>query len=275
MLWQHVLGVGRSWLVAHDTDTLDASDVERFHQLAKQRLEGEPMAYIVGRREFMGHAFQVTPDVLIPRPETELLVEMAVQRMRRPRLRSNTGGGPFTSANDTAGTLRVLDLGTGSGAIAVSIALACPHVHVVATDISEAALQVAQRNASALGAKVEFFCGSWYHALPSGMDFDVIVSNPPYIPSSDSHLQQGDLRFEPLSALTDGADGLGALRAIVMDSSSYLRAGGCLFVEHGWDQAGAVRQLMQHANYTRVDSMPDLAGIARITGGYLATSILE
>ena len=257
MLWQHVLDVSRAWLIAHDTDPVADDAVMRYQQLEKRRLQGEPMAYILGHREFMGHTFHVTPDVLIPRPETELLVETVLQVIQ-----------------DQVGS-RILDLGTGSGAIAVSIALARPDAAVVATDISAAALDVAARNALQLGASVSFLQGSWYDALSSHADFDVIVSNPPYIAVCDSHLTQGDVRFEPAGALSDGADGLGALRAIVSDSSSRLRAGGALFLEHGWDQAQAVRHLLQQARYTRVHSLPDLAGIERVTGGYLPISILE
>lgn len=257
MLWQHVLGVPRVWLITHDTDPLPDEAVMRYQQLEKRRLQGEPMAYILGHREFMGHSFQVTPDVLIPRPETELLVETALHAIHdRP-------------------APAVLDLGTGSGAVAISIALARPDATVVATDISAAALEVATRNAQQLGTRVSFLQGSWYDALSPHADFEVIVSNPPYIAVCDSHLTQGDVRFEPPGALSDGADGLGALRAIVSGSPTRLRAGGALFLEHGWDQAQAVRHLLQQARYTRVQSLPDLAGTERVTGGYLPISILE
>lgn len=257
MLWQHVLGVPRAWLIAHDDDPLPADAIKRYRQLEQRRLHGEPMAYILGEREFMGHLFRVTPDVLIPRPETELLVETALHAVRHhPRP-------------------RILDLGTGSGAIAVSLALARPDAHVVATDISTAALAVAADNARQLGATLRFFSGAWYDALPQCMDFDLIVSNPPYISVCDQHLQQGDVRHEPVCALTDGADGLQAIHAIVSDSAAWLRAGGSVFIEHGWDQAPAVRQILQHAGYARVASLPDLAGIDRVTGGHLPLSFLE
>lgn len=257
MLWQHVLDVPRSWLIAHDTDLLPDQAMVSYWQLETRRMAGEPMAYIVGHREFMGHRFLVTPDVLIPRPETELLVEVvldALQHLAAPR---------------------VLDLGTGSGAIALSIALSRPDATIVATDASPAALAVAQCNAQHLGASVHFLCGNWYDALAPSADFDVIVSNPPYIAGCDSHLQHGDVRFEPASALTDGADGLGAIRAIVSGAQSRLRAGGSLFLEHGWDQAQAVRHLLLQARFTRAESSPDLAGIDRVTGGYLPISTLE
>lgn len=257
MLWQHVLGVSRAWLIAHDTDPLSDAAVSHYWQLEARRLQGEPMAYITGQREFMGHMFQVTPSVLIPRPETELLVEMALQTVQGQS------------------APQVLDLGTGSGAIAISIALARPDAVVVATDISDAALDVARNNARQLGASVRFLAGSWYDALPDNADFDVIVSNPPYIARCDRHLTQGDVRFEPLNALTDGADGLDAIRAIVSDSQSRLRPGGALFLEHGWDQADAVRHLLWQARFLRVESTPDLAGINRVTGGYLPISSVE
>jgi release factor glutamine methyltransferase len=194
MLWQHVLQVPRAWLIAHDTDIPAAQQLQAYRALEARRLDGEPMAYILGAREFMGHEFSVTPDVLIPRPETELLVEVALDYLDGLAARPGT-------------PRRVLDLGTGSGAIAVSIALARPDVQVVATDNSERALAVARRNAEALGARVEFFGGSWYDALVDGDGgrFDLIVSNPPYIAAGDTHLAQGDVRFEPMQALTDGA----------------------------------------------------------------------
>ncbi len=249
MLWQHVLQVPRSWLIAHDTDRLAPQVIARFRELEARRLEGEPMAYIVGCREFMGHDFQVSPAVLIPRPETELLVETGLDYLKGKK------------------APRVLDLGTGSGAVAVSIALRCPAATVVASDLSSEALVVARANAKCLGAKVEFFQGSWYDALSDHKGFDLIVSNPPYIAAGDSHLQQGDVRFEPTAALTDGLDGLSALRQIIEGAGQRLLSHGGLFVEHGWDQAQAVRQLLQSAGFERVASAPDLAGIDRVTGG--------
>jgi release factor glutamine methyltransferase len=211
------------------------------------------MAYLLGFREFMGHEFAVSPAVLIPRPETELLVETALDVLAR-----------CSQAEP-----RVLDMGTGSGAIAVSIALACAKASVVATDVSDEALSLARENARRLGARVEFFCGNWYHAVSGQPEFDLIVSNPPYISANDPHLVQGDLRFEPAGALTDGADGLDALRAIVGGAPLRLKAGGALWVEHGWDQAPAVRSLLRQAGFKMVESLPDLAGIERISGGYL------
>lgn len=251
MLWQHVLGVSRAWLIAHDDQVIDPEKVQAYRTLEARRLAGEPMAYILGVREFMGHEFQVTPDVLIPRPETELLVEMAVELL------------------SGCADADVLDLGTGSGAIAVSIALACPQARVVATDVSAGALEVARYNARALGAVVEFHQGSWYEALPGGKVFDLIVSNPPYIPMDDPHLVQGDLRFEPPAALTDGHDGLDAYREIVAGAPARLKSGASLYVEHGWNQAQAVCTLLRQAGFRSVHSLPDLAGILRISGGHL------
>ena len=253
MLLQHVLRVPRSWLIAHDTDPLDPQAVARFQGLAGRRLRGEPMAYLVGQREFMGHEFKVGPGVLIPRPETELLVETALRHLDKPGLDAP----------------RVLDLGTGSGAVAISIALACPRAQVVATDVSVQALAVAADNARNLGAEVEFLCGNWYEPIAGQPRFDVIVSNPPYIAASDPHLGQGDLRFEPRGALTDGGDGLGALEIITRGATSRLRPGGVLWMEHGWDQAPAVRSLLQSTGFRQVGSSSDLAGIERITGGSL------
>jgi release factor glutamine methyltransferase len=249
MLWQRVLNVPRAWLIAHDTDPLEPASVQAFRGLAARRLAGEPMAYIVGHREFMGHEFRVSPDVLIPRPETELLVERGLHFMK-----------------DLAAP-RVLDLGTGSGAIAISMALARPDATVVATDYSRAALDIAQLNARHLGAEVEFFLGNWYDALLAHKGFHVIVSNPPYIAAGDGHLGQGDVRFEPAAALTDGADGLSALQRIIQEAGQWLTPQGALFVEHGWDQGHEVRRLLHQAGFVHVASLPDLAGIDRVTGG--------
>lgn len=253
MLLQHVLGVSRAWLIAHDTDALQAKPVEAYQTLQARRQAGEPMAYLVRRREFMGHEFMVEPGVLIPRPETELLVETALSELARR----------------TSPQPRLLDLGTGSGAIAISLALACADATVVATDVSAQVLQVAQRNAQALQANVTLLKGSWFEALAGQPPFDVIVSNPPYIHSNDPHLAQGDLRFEPAGALTDGADGLAALAHIAEQAPKWLTAGGALWMEHGYDQAAEVRRLLAKAGFNQVASLKDLAGIERISGGRL------
>ena len=250
MLWEHVLEVSRSWLIAHDTDPLPPDAVQRYLALEQRRLHGEPMAYILGKREFMDHEFTVSPAVLIPRPETELLVERALEQIK-----------------DKA-SVRVLDLGTGSGAVAISIALARPDAVVVATDFSPAALAVAQQNAHNLCAKVEFLQGSWYDAVIGQAPFDIIVSNPPYIADNDPHLHQGDLRFEPITALRAEQNGLADIRAIIRGAHPYLTEIGSIWIEHGWDQAVLVRNLLAQADFSQPTSIFDLAGIPRVTGAY-------
>jgi release factor glutamine methyltransferase len=263
-----VLNRSREWLIAHDTDFIEPAAAERFLQLVARRLAGEPMAYLLGWREFMGERFRVSPDTLIPRPETELLVETALAHdFSRMNADFSPGVPPFELPSTLAP--RILDLGTGSGAIAVSIALGLPAAEVTATDISEGALAVASENARALGASVRFLQGDWYKALPPGEQFHLIVSNPPYIASEDVHLQQGDLRYEPRGALTDGADGLGAFRIIAAGVKQYLQPNGALWVEHGYDQAQAVRQILRESGLRNVQSRTDLARIERISGGYL------
>ncbi len=252
MLWQRVLGVSRSWLIAHDTDPLDSPHLAAYEALEARRIAGEPMAYILERREFLGREFRVTPDVLIPRPDTELLVETALAVL----------------AGRAAP--RVLDLGTGSGAVAISIALARPDARVAATDISPAALAVAAENARTLGASLLFFHGNWYDSLLESAPYDLIVSNPPYIHEQDPHLRRGDLRFEPAMALTDGADGLSALRVIIDGAPQRLASSGVVCVEHGWKQAGAVRELMRRRGFADIASLRDLAGIERVTQGRLS-----
>jgi release factor glutamine methyltransferase len=251
MLLEHVLSKPRAWLLAHDEDEIDPSAQAAYRALAARRTAGEPMAYLLGEREFMGHVFHVTPNVLIPRPDTELLVETAISWL---------AGKPGA---------RVLDLGTGSGAIAISVALACPDAELNVTDRSPAAVDVARGNAVRLGAQVRFLQGDWYDAVPQDERFDLIVSNPPYIASADPHLAQGDLRFEPRGALTDGADGLADLKRIIAGAPDRLRPGGALWLEHGWDQAERVRTLLKQAGFKGVKSHNDLAGIQRISGGNL------
>ena len=235
--------------LAHDTDPLEPEVAAAYEALLARRLAGEPMAYLLGHREFMGHRFRVTPDVLIPRPDTEVLVETALECVAGV-------AGPA-----------VLDLGTGSGAIAISIALARRDARVMASDVSAAALAVAAGNAWELTASVRFVEGSWYGAVPAGEGFDLIVSNPPYVASDDPHLDQGDVRFEPRGALTDVAGGLEDLGRIVAGAGRHLKPGGALWMEHGWDQAQAVRDLLAAAGFEDVHSRQDLAGIERISGG--------
>lgn len=241
------LGRDRAWLAAHGRDILGETQDARFELLVAQRQLGVPVAYLVGTREFHGREFAVSPAVLIPRPETETLVEEALKRMP-----------------DAA---RVLDLGTGSGAIAVTLACARRDAIVHATDASEEALAMARGNAGRHGARVRFARGSWYDPV-AGEVFDLIVSNPPYVAAGDAHLSQGDLRFEPRAALTDGSpDGLDAIRAIVAGAHGHLKSRGWLLIEHGYDQAGACRALLEEAGFGERSSVPDLAGIPRVACG--------
>jgi len=251
MLWQHVLGVSRTWLIAHDDEPVDEPDAAAFQALATRRRDGEPMAYLLGEREFMGHRFAVAPGVLIPRPDTEVLVETGLACIA-------------AIASPT-----VVDLGTGSGAIAISVALARPDAQVTATDFSDDALKIAQANAHTLQARVAFRQGDWYQALPADARYDLILSNPPYIAQGDRHLSEGDLRFEPTTALTDGADGLQALAILAAGAPARLKPGGQIWLEHGWDQAAAVRRLLTEAGLRDASSRRDLAGIERISGASL------
>jgi release factor glutamine methyltransferase len=251
VLLAHALGRDRTWLVAHATDALAREDVDRFFALAKRRREGEPVAYLTGRREFWGLALAVTPAVLIPRPETETVVEAALARLPSDR------------------TLRVLDLGTGSGALALALAHERPLADLWATDASDEALAVATGNATRLGiANVRFARSDWYAQLPAdAAHYDAIVSNPPYVATGDPHLAQGDLPFEPSAALLAGPDGLAALRTIIAGARARLAASGWLVVEHGYDQADAVRALFEAAGFEAFASLRDLAGIPRVAAG--------
>jgi release factor glutamine methyltransferase len=258
ILLAHVLGWRRTELITRADEVLAADATSQFAALVARRVAGEPIAYLVGEREFFGLALAITPDVLIPRPETELLVELALESLESLA----------TPAS------RVLDLGTGSGAIALAIAAQRPDVAVVATDRSPAALALAARNAAHLlpaarpGGPLQWFAGDWFDALPPGLPrFHVIASNPPYIADGDAHLAAGDLRFEPRGALTDGADGLQALAAIAADAAPWLQPGGALWLEHGYDQAAAVRALLAAHGFEQVATRADLAGIERVTGG--------
>jgi release factor glutamine methyltransferase len=250
ILLGHALRLSRVGLITQSERALSAEEAVRFAALVERRLRGEPIAYIVGEREFFGLRFAVSDAVLIPRPDTELLVELALERLP-PR-----------------GS--VLDMGTGSGAIAVAIAHTRADAAVTALDVSPAALAVAQGNASANGASVTFLASDWFAALDATARFDLIVSNPPYIASGDRHLAEGDLRFEPPGALTDHADGLQALRRITHGAGAHLTPGGWLLMEHGYDQAEAVRELLATAGFEQVASWHDLAGIERVSGGRLS-----
>ena len=256
MLLQSVLKVPRSYLLAHPEQVLNAAQHAAYDNLLQRRLQGEPVAHILGEREFFGLSFRVTPATLIPRPETELLVELALKYLTSPQPSPEKGEG-----------IRVLDLGTGSGAIALSIAHSRPDVAVTAVDASEAALEVARENAQRLGiANVRFLQSDWFSAL-AGQRFDLIVSNPPYIAAGDAHLTQGDVRFEPMSALASGVDGLDDIRSIAGQAGAYLEHGAWLLLEHGYDQAAQVRDLLQMNGFIAVFSAKDIAGIDRVSGG--------
>lgn len=243
----HAWGVTRAWLVSHDRDTLAAALAQRYDTLVEQRQQGSPVAYLTGLREFYGRAFAVSPAVLIPRPETELIVEAALARLPK------------------AG--RLLDLGTGSGAIAVTVACERPYATVVATDVSGAALAVARDNARRHGASVDFRPGNWFEPVDAAR-FDIIVSNPPYVAALDPHLGQGDLRFEPGVALSDGSpDGLASLKTIISGAQSHLLPGGWLLLEHGHDQGERCARLLEAAGFVERVAMADLAGLSRVAGG--------
>jgi release factor glutamine methyltransferase len=251
-LLQHALHKPRAWLLAHQEQVPDESGLATYAKWLQRRLQGEPVAYIIGKREFFGLKFRVTPATLIPRPETELLVELALQYI--------AGQSPC----------RVLDLGTGSGAIALAIAHARPDVEVTASDASPEALAVARENARLQGAgNVQFVQGDWFDGV-AAQRFDLVVSNPPYVAADDPHLHQGDLPFEPLSALVAGTDGLDDIRRIVSRAPDYLQPGGWLLLEHGYDQAVQVRRLLQQAGLGEVFSACDLAVIERVSGGRAA-----
>jgi len=246
-LLQHALNVNRAYLLAHPEQELDAAQTAAYRALLQRRLAGEPIAYILGEREFFGLKFKVSLATLIPRPETELLVYLALRHLPQ-------GG-------------RVLDLGSGSGAIALSIVHARPDAEVTVVDASIEALAVARENARRLNiVNTRFVQSDWFARL-AGERFDLIVSNPPYIADGDAHLAQGDLRYEPRSALASGADGLDDLRRIIGGANAHLTAGGWLLLEHGYDQAAAVRDLLLSAGLDGVFSAKDLAGIERVSGG--------
>lgn len=247
LLLAQAAGIPESRIVAHPELPLEESSCARFDDWAARRRRGEPVAYLTGRREFYGLSLDVTPAVLIPRHESELLVERALVALPRE------------------GRARVLDLGTGSGALALAIKHARPAIEVVGVDASDAALAVARGNARRLGLEVGWRLGTWFATL-RGERFDAIVSNPPYVACDDSHLTRGDLRFEPRAALDGGIDGLEAIRAIVAQAPSYLAPGGWLLLEHGFAQGAAVRALLAQAGLERIATWRDLAGQERVSG---------
>jgi len=253
VLLEHASGRRREWLVAHGDETAEARATVAFAELERRRRDGEPIAYLTGAREFLGRDFEVSPAVLIPRPETELLVQAALGRAPRDA--------------------RVLDLGTGSGAIAISLACERADLSVLGTDASPQALAVATRNAQRLAGdalangRLRLRAGRWWEAVEPPERFDLVVSNPPYVQAGDPHLAQGDLRFEPAQALAAGPDGLAALREIVAGAGGRLQPGGWLLLEHGRDQDAAVRALLADAGFTAILTLADAAGLPRVTLG--------
>lgn len=251
LLLLHLLGCDRGWLFAHADDTLPDDAARSLQSLSQRRAAGEPLAYITGRREFWSLALQVSPAVLIPRPDTEILVQWALE---------------LAAANAVDA---VLDLGTGSGAIALALARELPAVRVTASDASAAALAVAQANGIALATPVEWLEGSWFDPVP-GRRWSLIVSNPPYIAADDPHLDRGDLPAEPAAALVAGPTGLECLTAIIAAAPAHLLASGWLLLEHGYDQGAAVRDLLRAAGFTGVVTRRDLGGRDRVSGGWFA-----
>lgn len=250
ILLGHALGKSRAYLITHHDAPLGTDALATFHALLARRLRGEPVAYLLGEREFFGLSLRVTPDVLIPRPETELLVELALALIPEQT------------------TFEVLDLGTGSGAVAIAIAKHRPAAHITAVDQSAAALAVAQDNARRFGlATIRFVQGDWFGPLDKDNRFDLIIGNPPYIAEDDGHLKQGDLRFEPQSALASGPDGLDAIRTIVAAAPSHLSPHGRLLLEHGFEQGAACRKLFSEHGFLGVSTHSDLAGCERVTEG--------
>lgn len=251
VLLSHVLGCDSAFLIAHFDELLSEEQHRRYLALVTRRELGEPVAYLTGEREFYGRPYKVSPAVLIPRPETELLVEHALKCI------------------PTEQPARVLDLGTGSGCVAISIASERSHAKIIAVDQSTEALAVAKDNAGRLGRNdIVFMESNWYSAM-AGQQFDVIVSNPPYVADNDAHLLGGDLRFEPRAALAGGPDGLHAIRRIIVGARGHVKPGGWLLLEHGHDQADATRAFFKAAGYQDVFSASDLAGIERVTGARL------
>jgi release factor glutamine methyltransferase len=260
ILLQHALGVDRAWLITHENDALQPNAHELFDALLKRRLKGEPIAYILGTREFYGLKLKVTPDTLIPRPDTEVLVDAVLAKIPHNQ------------------PCRILDLGTGTGAIALAIAKHRPQTLVTAIDVSQTALDIANENAHSLNIpNVRFVLSDWFVNLKHEK-FDVVVSNPPYIEQDDEHLQQGDLRFEPISALAAGQDGLDAIRKIISQAAQHLSPHGWLMLEHGYNQANSIADFLIQAGFSEIIHVQDLAGIERVTLGcykqacYLAPS---
>ena len=249
LLLEAICAISRSRQFSHPDEQLREDQVEQYKSALERRLSGEPLAHITGRRGFWDVDLRVTPDVLIPRSDTEILVEQALQRI------------PYNAR------WQIADLGTGSGAIAIVIARERPQCELTATDNSAAALAVARENATALGVNnISFVAGSWGQPLKL-RQFDVILSNPPYIRTDDPHMLRGDLPAEPIQALVSGSDGLDAIRRIIEDSATSLKPNGWLLLEHGYDQAAEVSALLQHAEFNEIFTQKDYGGNSRVTGG--------
>lgn len=254
LLLMKACSLSRVQLITKENDPLSEEQYQLFESLLNQRLAGHPIAHLLGERDFWDLKLKVTPDTLIPRPDTEVLVEQALEII-----------------NKQEGKAKVLDLGTGSGAIILSLKHSAPNIEAVAVDLSPAALQVARDNAQSYNLDVSWYLGSWFTALPQELTkdscFDVIVSNPPYIEEHDEHLKQGDVRFEPLSALVSGPDGLDDIRFIAQESTKYLRSGGYLLLEHGYNQGAQVREILSNNGYEQVATIKDYGGNDRVTLG--------
>jgi release factor glutamine methyltransferase len=256
ILMAHVLEIHyqlpRSALLSRDDMPLNLEAMAEWKALEARRLAGEPIAYIIGKKGFHNIELCVAPGVLIPRPETELLVEIGLYEIKRLSIPT-----------------KILDLGTGSGAIALAIAHEVANAQITATDQSIQALEIAKKNADSLNltSQVQFFQGSWYEALDGDASFDIILSNPPYIAAQDSHLNQGDLRFEPASALTDHGSGLTCLEQIISGAQAHLKQNGLLALEHGFDQSEAVIALMKSAGFRDIQTHRDLGGHYRVASG--------
>ena len=253
LLLQYATGCSHTDLLARPETPVSPAAYTQFAAWVERRTAGEPLAYLVGETEFRGRVFQVSPAVLIPRPETEMLIDLALEKLRG------------------MAAPKVLDLGTGSGIVAILLALECPAGTVVAVDLAKEAISTARTNAGRLGAQVDFRHGDWF-APVAAERFDLIVSNPPYIVDGDPHLALDGLPFEPRMALTDGAaggDGLACIRHIVAEAAAHLLPGGWLLFEHGYDQGAASRNLLTHAGFKAASTHPDLAGIDRVSGGHL------
>lgn len=253
LLLEHATGCSHTDLLARPETPVFGPAYEQFAEWVGRRAAGEPLAYLTGEAEFRGRVFQVSPAVLIPRPETEVLIDLALEKLR---------GLPAP---------KVVDLGTGSGIVAISLALECPQAAIATVDLSKEAISVARNNAGRLGAQVEFHEGDWFAPL-AGRRFDLIVSNPPYVAEGDPHLELNGLPHEPRVALTDqepGGNGLACIRRIVADAAAHLNPGGWLLFEHGYDQGEASRNLLAAAGFKEAFTHPDLAGIARVSGAHL------